>query len=147
VVVGRGGEHGAGAYDWLVVTAEPELWFDDELWLDEEAEPLDVEPLDVEPLEVESLDVEPLEFESLDVALAVVPVSDWPEVVCVESVVAVLPNDPLAAIVPKAMANVASAAATTRRRMIEIRRARARRRSRTRSGLEVGGGVEGMRAS
>jgi hypothetical protein len=137
VVVGRGGEHGAGAYDWLVVTAEPELWFDDELWLDEE----------VEPLEVESLDVEPLEFESLDVALAVVPVSDWPEVVCVESVVAVLPNDPLAAIVPKAMANVASAAATTRRRMIEIRRARARRRSRTRSGLEVGGGVEGMRAS
>jgi hypothetical protein len=91
--------------------------------------------------------VEPLEFESLDVALAVVPVSDWPEVVCVESVVAVLPNDPLAAIVPKATANVASAAATTRRRMIEIRRARARRRSRTRSGLEVGGGVEGMRAS
>jgi hypothetical protein len=142
VAVGRGGEHGAGAYDWLVVTAEPELWFDDELWLDEE-----VEPLDVEPLEVESLDVEPLEFESLDVALAVVPVSDWPEVVCVESVVAVLPNDPLAAIVPKAMANVASAAATTRRRMIEIRRARARRRSRTRSGLEAGGGVEGMRAS
>jgi hypothetical protein len=142
VVVGRGGEHAVGAYDWLVVTAEPELWFDDELWSDEE-----VEPLDVEPLKVESLDVEPLEVESLDVALAVVPVSDWPEVVCVESVVAVLPNDPLAAIVPKAMANVASAAATTRRRMIEIRRARARRRSRTRSGLEVGGGVEGMRAS
>jgi hypothetical protein len=142
VVVGRGGEHGAGTYDWLVVTAEPELWFDDELWLDEE-----VEPLDVEPLEVESLDVEPLEVESLDVALAVVPVSDWPEVVCVEPVVAVLPSDPVAAIVPKAMAKVASAAATTRRRMIEIRRARARRRSRTRSGLEVGGGVEGMRAS
>jgi hypothetical protein len=124
------------------VTAEPELWFDDELWLDDE-----VEPLEVEPLEVESLDVEPLEVESLDVALAVVPVSDWPEVVCVESVVAVLPNDPLAAIVPKAMANVASAAATTRRRMIEIRRARARRRLRTRSSFEVGGGVEGMRPS
>jgi hypothetical protein len=113
------------------VTAEPEDWLDDELWSDEEE----------------------LEEVSLDVALgvvAVVEVSDWPDVVCVESVVAVapvLPSEPLAAMVPNAMAKVASAAATTRRRMTAIRRARARRRSRTRSACEVGGGVEGIRAS
>jgi hypothetical protein len=119
------------------VTAEPELWFDDDVEpLD--VEPLDVEPLDVEPLEVESLDedesslledvVPELEESSREVTLAVVAVSDWPEVVCVESVAAMLPSEPVAAIVPKASAKVASAVATTRRRMIEIRRARARRR-------------------
>jgi hypothetical protein len=118
------------------VTAEEELWSDDE-----------EEPLELEPLELEPLELEPLELEPLVVAFAVVVVSDWPDEVCVESVVAVLPSDPLAAIVPKAIANVASAAATTRRRMTAIRRARARRRSRTRSGFAVGGGVEGMRAS
>jgi hypothetical protein len=113
------------------VTAEPEAWLDDELWSDEEE----------------------LEEVSLDVALgvaAVVAVSDWPAVVCVESVVAVapvLPSEPFAAIAPKEIAKVARAAATTRRRMIEIRRARARSRSRTRSACEVGGGVEGMQAS
>lgn len=116
-----------------MVTAEPELWFDDELWFDEDE---DEEPLDVDPLDEDE--------SSLDVTLAVVAVSDWPEPVCVESVVAVLPSEPLAAIVPKAMAKVASAAATTRRRMTAIRRARARRRSRTRSAFEVGGGVVGM---
>jgi hypothetical protein len=135
-----------------VVTAVPELWFDDELLFDDDVEPLDVEPLEVEPLDEDepSLpeDVVP-EFEelSLDVTLAVVAVSDWPDVVCVESLVAVLPSEPVAAIVPKAIAKVDSAAATTRRRMSEIRRARARRRSRTRSSLGVGGGVEGMRPS
>jgi hypothetical protein len=114
-----------------VVTADDELWFDEEL-----------------PLEVEAeAEVEVEELSSLDVALAVVAVSDWPEPVWLASVVAVPPSDPLAAIVPNAMANVASAAATTRRRMAEIRRARARRRSRTRSASEAGGGVEGMRAS
>jgi hypothetical protein len=123
------------------VTAEPELWLDDELWFDEEEE----ESLDVEPLEVEPLDVDEL---SLEVAFTVVPASDWPEVVCVEPAVAVLPSEPVAAMVPKAITKVASAAATTRRRMIEIRRARARRRSRTRSAFGVGGGVvEGMQAS
>jgi hypothetical protein len=130
-----------------VVTAEPELWFDDELWFDAEV-PLDVEPLDDD--EDSSLldDVVPeLEESSLEVTLAVVAVSDWPEVVCVASVAAVLPSEPVAAIVPKASAKVASAVATTRRRMIEIRRARARRRSRTRSGFGAGGGVEVMRAS
>jgi hypothetical protein len=154
------------------VTADEELWFEEEESL--EVEPLDVVPFDVVPLEVVPLDVVPLEVEpldddessllvdelsllevvvpepeesSLDVAFAVVAVSDWPEVVCVESVVAVLPSEPLAAIVPKAIAKVASAAATTRRRILAIRRARARRRSRTRSAFEVGGGVEGMRAS
>ena len=114
------------------MTAEPELWFDEDESLD--AEPLD----DVVPEREES---------SLDAALAVVAVSDWPELVCVESVVAVLPSEPVAAIVPNAIAKVVSAAATTRRRMSEIRRARARRRSRTRSGFGAGGGVEVMRAS
>jgi hypothetical protein len=114
------------------VTAEAEPWLEDELWFDV------VEV--VEPLELE-------ESSSPAVTLAVVAVSDWPDVVCVESVDAVLPSEPLAAMAPKAMANVASAAATTRRRMTAIRRARARRRSRTRSACEVGGGVEGMRAS
>jgi hypothetical protein len=130
-----------------VVTAEPELWFDEDESLDE-VEPLDVEPLD-EDEESSLLDdvVPELDESSLDVALAVVAVSDWPELVCVESVGAVLPSEPVAAIVPKAIAKVASAAATTRRRMIEIRRARARSRSRTRSGFGVGGGVEVMRAS
>jgi hypothetical protein len=128
------------------VTDEPELWFDDE-----------DEPLEVEPLEVEALDEGEssspadvvLEFveSPLEVTLAVLAVSDCPEVVCVEPVVAALPSDPVAAIVPKAIAKVASAAATMRRRMSEIRRARARRRSRTRSSFEVGGGVEGMRSS
>jgi hypothetical protein len=107
---------------------------DEELWLDDEESSLDVEPLE-------------LEESSVVVALAVVAVSDWPEPLCVASLVAVLPSEPLAAIVPKAIANVASAAATTRRRIVAIRRARARRRSRTRSAFEVGGGVEGMRAS
>ena len=143
------------------MTAEPEPWFDD----DEEpleVEPFEVEPLELEPLEVERFEVDPLdedesslladvvlEFEEpvLEVTLAVVAVSDWPEVLWVESVAAVLPSEPVAAIVPKAIANVHSAAATTRRRMSEIRRARARRRSRTRSSFEVGGGVEGMRSS
>ena len=105
---------------------------DEELWFDVEAA--------VEALEVE-------ESSSPAPTLAVVAVSDWPEVVCVAPLVAVLPSEPLAAIVPKAIAKVASAEATTRRRMSEIRRARARRRSRTRSAFEVGGGVEGMRAS
>jgi len=132
------------------VTAEPELGFDDEVWFDEVDEPLDVDPLEVEPLDEDESslleDVVP-ELEELSLELAVVAVSDWPEPVCVESVAAVLPSEPLAAIVPKAIAKVASAAATTRRRMTEIRRARARRRSRTRSVFGVGGGVEGMQAS
>ena len=107
---------------------------DEELWLDDEEPSLEVEPLE-------------LEESSVVVALAVVAVSDWPEPLWVASLVAVLPSEPLAAIVPKAIAKVASAAATTRRRIVAIRRARARRRSRTRSAFEVGGGVEGMRAS
>jgi hypothetical protein len=107
---------------------------DEELWLDDEESSLEVEPLE-------------LEESSVVVAVAVVAVSDWPEPLWVASLVAVLPSEPLAAIVPKAIAKVASAAATTRRRIVAIRRARARRRSRTRSAFEVGGGVEGMRAS
>ena len=115
-----------------MVTAEAEPWLEDELWFDVEAA--------VEPLEVE-------ESSSPEATLAVVAVSDWPEVVCVASLAAVLPSEPVAAIVPKAIAKVDSAAATTRRRMSEIRRARARRRSRTRSSFEVGEGVDDMRPS
>ena len=111
------------------MTADAELSGDDELCCEEAVEPLEVEA--VEPLEVEA--VEPLEVEAVeDPVVAVAPV---------------LPSEPLAAMVPKAIAKVASAAATTRRRMSATRRARARRRSRTRSALGVGGGVEGMRAS
>jgi hypothetical protein len=110
--------------------AEAEPWLEDELWFDDEEA--------VEPLEV-------AEASSPEVTRAVVAVSDWPEVACVESLFVVLPSEPVAAIVPKAIAKVDSAAATTRRRMSEIRRARARRRSRTRSSFEAGGGVEGMR--
>jgi hypothetical protein len=55
-----------------VVTADDELWFDEEL-----------------PLEVE---VEVEELSSLDVALAVVAVSDWQEPVWVAWVVAVPPG-------------------------------------------------------
>jgi hypothetical protein len=110
----------------------------------------------VELLDDESslLDV-PVEDEesSPDDVLAVVALSsDWLVVVgcvelVVELVVEVLPSDPLAAIVPNAIANVASAAATTRRRIVATRRARARRRSRTRAEFEAGGGFEAMRAS
>ncbi|MGZ6644626.1 MAG: hypothetical protein ACXVFT_22705 [Solirubrobacteraceae bacterium] len=114
------------------MTAEAEPWLEDALWLDDEEA--------VVPLELE-------ESSSPEVTLAVVAVSDWPEVVCVESLAAVLPSEPVAAIVPKAITKVDSAAATTRRRMSEIRRARARRRSRTRSAFGVGGGVEGMPAT
>jgi hypothetical protein len=114
------------------VTAEAEPWLADGLWFDDEEA--------AEPLEVE-------ESSSPEATLAPVAVSDWPEVACVESLVAALPSEPVAAIVPKAIAKVDSAAATTRRRMSEIRRARARRRSRTRSSVEVGEGVEGMRPS
>ena len=85
-----------------------------------------MDPLEVEPLDEDRssrargrrrLEAPELEESSLEVALAVVAVSDWPEPVCVESVAAVLPSEPLAAIVPKAIAKVASAAATTRRRI------------------------------
>ena len=114
------------------MTAEAEPWFDEELWFDEDEA--------VVALELD-------ESSSPELTLAVVAVSDWPDVVDVEPVVAVPPSEPFAAIAPKEIAKVASAAATTRRRMSEIRRARSRSRSRTRSAFEVGGGVEGMQAS
>ena len=114
------------------MTAEAEPWFDEELWFDEDEA--------VVALELD-------ESSSPELTLAVVAVSDWPDAVDVEPVAAVPPSEPFAAIAPKEIAKVASAAATTRRRMSEIRRARSRRRSRTRSAFEVGGGVEGMRSS
>jgi hypothetical protein len=91
------------------------------------------------------LSLDEVDESSPDDVLAVVALSsDWLVLVgCVELVVEVLPSDPLAAIVPKAIANVASAAATTRRRIAATRRARARRRSRTRSEFEGGARVRG----
>jgi hypothetical protein len=124
------------------VTADEELWFAEALWFDEALEPVDDE--ESSPLEDVVAEVEK---SSGVVAFAVVAVSDWPVAVCVVPLVVALPSEPPAAIVPKATAKVASAAATTRRRMAAIRRARARRRSRTRSVFESGGGVEGMRPS
>ena len=114
------------------MTAEAEPWFDEELWFDEDEAVVALE-LD------ESSSPEAHARGGRGVRLAGGG--------RVESVVAVPPSEPFAAIVPKEIAKVARAAATTRRRMIEIRRARARRRSRTRSAFGVGGGVEGMQAS
>jgi hypothetical protein len=65
----------------------------------------------------------------------------------VELAVEVEPSEPVPAISPKAIAKVASAPATTRRRITPTRRARARSRSRTSSELESGEGVEGMPTS
>jgi hypothetical protein len=126
------------------VTAEDEVWSDDAELLDDESSLLDDVPVEDEESSLEELD----ESSPADVLAVVALSSDWLVLVgCVELVVEVLPSDPLAAIVPKAIANVASAAATTRRRIAATRRARARRRSRTKSEFEVGGGFEAMRAS
>jgi hypothetical protein len=150
------------------VTAEDEVWSDDAELLNDESSLLDDVPVEDEESSLEELDessldeldessLEELDESSLeeldesspaDVLAVVALSSDWLVLVgCVELVVEVLPSDPLAAIVPKAIANVASAAATTRRRIAATRRARARRRSRTKSEFEVGGGFEAMRAS
>jgi hypothetical protein len=75
--------------------------------------------------------VEPLVVACLDAAVADVPA----------------PRYPVAAIVPKASANVVKAAAATRRRILRTRRARARRRSRTSSEFELEGWLSGIRAS
>ena len=134
------------------MTAEDELWSDDAELLEDESSLLADVPLEDDESSLEELDessLDEVDESSPDDVLAVVALSsDWLVLVgCVELVVEVLPSDPLAAIVPKAIANVASAAATTRRRIAATRRARARRRSRTRSEFEVGGGFEVMRAS
>jgi hypothetical protein len=134
------------------VTPDDEVWSDDAELLDDESSLLDDVPVEDEESSLEELDessLEELDESSPADVLAVVALSsDWLVLVgCVELVVEVLPSDPLAAIVPKAIANVASAAATTRRRIAATRRARARRRSRTKSEFEVGGGFEAMRAS
>jgi hypothetical protein len=141
--------------DWLVVTLEP--WLEEEELLFELLE-LELEPESLEVVLLESSEVvllessevvllESSEVESLDVPESLVVVVD-DVVVAVSSEVAfaccdplldvVEPREPVAEIVPKAIANVARAAATTRRRMTRARCARARRRSRTRSEVEVG---------
>jgi hypothetical protein len=91
----------------------------------------------------ESLEDDVPESFEVDVVVspAVEPVESV-ELVCgVELAVEVEPSEPVLAITPKAMAKVASAAAVTRRRMVRTLRARARRRWRTRSEFEAGGGV------
>jgi hypothetical protein len=86
---------------------------------------------------------DPLDDEPVSVVLVVDEPFDAFVVVAAE----VEPRLPVAAITPKASAKVASAAAVIRRRIILMRWARARRRWRTRSGFEAGGGVEAMPAS
>jgi hypothetical protein len=101
-----------------------------------------------EPLEDESSDDPLLPADPLDeVPLSVVLVVDRPFDAFVVVAAEVEPRLPVAAIAPKASAKVASAAPVIRRRIIPMRRARAARRWRTRSGFEAGGGVEGMPAT
>jgi hypothetical protein len=71
------------------------------------------------------------------VSLAVDPVE---LAFCAELAVEVEPSEPVPAITPNARANVASAAAVTRRRIVRTRWARARSRWRTRSESDLGEG-------
>jgi hypothetical protein len=125
-----------------VVTLEPESWLEAELDLFED-EPLEDEPLEDDPFDDEPLEDEPLEDEPLEAE----PLARLVPGCCVELAVEVAPSDPVPAIKPKAIAKVAMAPTTTRRRIARALRARARRRSRTRAAFEVGGGVEVMPAS
>jgi hypothetical protein len=101
------------------------------------------ELLDEESSDDPLLPEDPLDDEPVSVVLVVDEPFDAFVVVAAE----VEPRLPVAAITPKASAKVASAAAVIRRRIILMRWARARRRWRTRSGFEAGGGVEAMPAS
>jgi hypothetical protein len=110
--------------DWL----EPLSWLD--CWPEEESS--DDEPLDedepssgVDPLCAvdESSDDEPAEL--VPESLELVP--------CDALLAEVLPRYPVAEMIPKAIAKVASAAAATRRRIWRALSARSRSRSRTRS--------------
>jgi phosphoglycolate phosphatase len=112
----------AGHQLWLVVIAGAELESSDD-----EDEPVSSD-------EVVSPDDD--EVESLDDVLETCAV-----------VAFVVPIDPSQAIAPHARTNVASTAATTRRRMREIRRARAASRSRPRAARSEGGGVDMPRCS
>jgi hypothetical protein len=85
-----------------------------------------------------SLEVEPDVSVDVEVSLAVDPVE---LAFCAELAVEVEPSEPVPAITPNARANVASAAAVTRRRIVRTRWARARSRWRTRSESDLGGGV------
>lgn len=119
----------------MVTDEDPQLELcDDEELLDELEEESSDDPL----LPEDPLDEEPL---------SVVLVGDEPFDAFVVVAAELEPRLPVAAITPKASAKVASAAAVIRRRIILMRWARAARRWRTRSGLEAGGGVEGMPAS
>jgi len=118
---------------------ELELW--EELLEDEslpEEDPLVEESSDDDPL----LPDDPVVEDPVVVELVEVDPFDAFVVVAAE----LAPRLPVAAIIPKASAKVASAAAVMRRRIILMRRARSRSRLRT-SGFEVGGGVAGMPAS
>jgi hypothetical protein len=119
----------------VVTEDDPEL----ELWDDEEL----LDELEEESSDDALLPEDPLGEEPLSAVLVVDEPFDAFVVVAAE----LEPRLPVAAITPKASAKVASAAAVIRRRIILMRWARAARRWRTRSGLEAGGGVEGMPAS
>ena len=145
-----------------MVTLDPELWLEFELEFDELLVPdlLDDAPLDVDESsldddelpdvdesssdEVDSSDEVEVEessdeVELLDVVVAVESSSLAALACCEARLVDVLPRVPVAEIVPNAITKVASAAAATRRRIMRARRARAFKRSRTRSEVEVGG--------
>jgi hypothetical protein len=113
-----------------VVTLDPlEPWPD--CWPEEESS--DDEPLDED--EPSSPDVKPLcavDESSDDDPAELVPES-LELVPCDALLVEVLPRYPVAEMIPKAIANVASAAAATRRRIWRALSARSRSRSRTRS--------------
>jgi phosphoglycolate phosphatase len=79
---------------------------------------------------------------SSDEAELVDDVVSLDELVTCAVVVSGLPIDPSQAIAPHASTNEASTAATTRRRIMPIRRARAARRSRPRAARSEGGGVD-----
>jgi phosphoglycolate phosphatase len=102
---------------------------DDEDWPDEDVESSDED--------VESSDED---VESSDEA------EDDEVVVVTCAVVVVVPIEPSQAIAPQASTNVASTAATTRRRIRPMRRARAASRSRPRAARSEVGGVD-MRTS
>ena len=123
-----------------MVTLEPVPWLDwfedeDELSDDEDELSAEEESFDVEESseEVESPEDDELDPSSVDDEPAVLVSVALELVPCDALLAAVLPREPVAEMIPKEIANVASAAAATRRRIWRARSARARRRSRTRS--------------
>ena len=130
------------------------LWLDEELdWPDEE--PLDDEPVEDEPVEDELFEDElfeddvPVDDESSDEDVEgddVLVDDGLLTVVALDDAVVVAPVEPVAAMTPKARTKVDSVAAAMRRRILLIRAARACSRCRTVSDV-LGVWFEGMPAS